>query len=73
MDRVEALKEAIKQKQFNEEPLACAILLYLNKSNPQAHKEIMDIFDAFVDNRLEALIEETLDNELSAKVDTTLF
>lgn len=69
MDRLDALKEAIREKQFEKEPLAFSVLLYLNKSDPQAHKEILDIFDGFLNKRMDALIEETLENEASAKID----
>lgn len=41
-------------------------LVRINKKDPQAHTEIMDIFDGLLDRRLEALIEETLKNESSS-------
>ncbi|MDO4316357.1 MAG: hypothetical protein Q4C45_11320 [Oscillospiraceae bacterium] len=67
MDRLEALKEAILEKQFEKEPLALSILLYLNRRDPQAHSEIMEIFEGLMDKRLDALISETLKNDLSGK------
>lgn len=55
MDRLDALKEAIREKQFEKEPLAFSVLLYLNKSDPQAHKENPGYICGFWVKRIDAL------------------
>ena len=63
MTDIEALKESISEILFVQEPLAWAIMNYLNKSNPSAHQEILDIFDKIISNRIDSLIHEALENE----------
>ena len=56
MDRTDALKEAITEEAFSREPLAMAIMLYLNQTDPTAHSKINDLFDGHMSNRLEQRI-----------------
>lgn len=69
MDTLDVLKEAIQEELFQREPLAAAIMLYLNKSDPAAHREILNHFDTLVSRRIDSLIQEALDNTASAKAD----
>lgn len=61
MDRTHALKEAITEDAFSREPLAIAIMLYLNRIDPAAHSIINDLFDDHMSNRLERKIKEFLE------------
>lgn len=63
MTDLDALKEAISEKLFSQEPLAMAIMSYLNMADPDAHQNILDKFDEIVSNRIDSLISETLENE----------
>ena len=56
MTDIEALKESVSDKLFSQEPLAEAIISYLNQSNPAAHREIMDVFDKIISARNDSLI-----------------
>lgn len=58
MDRTQALKEAITEEAFSREPLAMAIMLYLNQTDPAAHSIINNLFDGHMSNRLEQKIKE---------------
>lgn len=68
MTDIEALTEAISEKLYSKEPLAQAILLYLNKHDPSAHRQILDLFDQMVSRDLGNMINSVLENEASAKV-----
>lgn len=61
MDRTYALKGAIAEDAFSREPLAIAIMLYLNRIDPAAHSIINDIFDGHMSIRLEQKIKEYLE------------
>ena len=63
MTDIEALKDAISDKLYAQEPLAQAILSYLNALNPVAHNEILDRFDKIISARIDSLIQDTLENE----------
>ena len=63
MTDIEALKESVSDKLFAQEPLAWAIISYLNKSDPVAHREILDIFDKIISDRIDSLIKEAIENE----------
>ena len=63
MDRTDALKEAITEEAFSREPLAMAIMLYLNQTDPTAPSKINDLFDGHMSNRLEQRIKEYLGQE----------
>lgn len=65
MTDIEALKEAVTEKLYAQEPLAQAILSYLNTSNPIAHQEILNRFDKIISARIDYLIEDALENEAS--------
>ena len=45
MTDIEALKESVSEKLYAQEPLAQAILSYLNNSDPAAHQAILNRFD----------------------------
>ena len=60
---IEALKESVSDKLFSQEPLAEAIISYLNQSNPAAHREIMDVFDKIISARIDSLIKDALEND----------
>lgn len=63
MTDIEALKEAVSNELYAQEPLAQAILSYLNASNPAAHQEILNHFDKIVSARIDCLIKNALENE----------
>ena len=42
MTDIEALKESVSEKLYAQEPLAQAILSYLNNSDPAAHQAILN-------------------------------
>ena len=63
MTNIEALKESISEKLYAQEPLAQAILSYLNVSAPAAHQEILNRFDKIVSARIDQLINDALENE----------
>ena len=48
MTDIEALKESVSEKLYAQEPLAQAILSYLNNSDPAAHQAILNRFDEIV-------------------------
>ncbi len=64
MNELDALREAITSEQFNKEPLAMAIMFYLNKTNPKAYKEILDLFDKAIDGRINRMINDYKDSDL---------
>ena len=59
MTDIEALKESVSEKLYAQEPLAQAILSYLNNSDPAAHQAIL--------NRIDCLIQEALENEANTE------
>lgn len=61
MNQYEALKESISERLFEKEPLAASIMLYLNRTNPTAYKEILNIFDEWVSNRLDNMAQNVID------------
>ena len=63
MTDIEALKESVSDKLFSQEPLAEAIISYLNQSNPADHREIMDVFDKIISARIDSLIKDALEND----------
>lgn len=63
MTNIEALKESVSEKLYAQEPLAQAILSYLNVSDPAAHREILNRFDKIISARIDCLIEDALENE----------
>ena len=65
MTNIEALKESVSEKLYAQEPLAQAILFYLNNSDPAAHREILDRFDKIISARIDQLINNALENEAS--------
>ena len=68
MEKLDALKEALREELFTREPLAASIALYLNRKDPGAYREILDTFDEFVDIRLEHRIKEAIENDEAGKV-----
>ena len=68
MTDMEALKEAVSDKLFAQEPLAMAIMSYLNASDPAAHRRILDIFDKIVSAHIDRLVTDALENEASIEV-----
>lgn len=65
MTNIEALKESVSEKLYAQEPLAQAILSYLNTSDPAAHRKILNRFDEIISARIDQLIDEALENEAS--------
>ena len=63
MTNIEALKESVSEKIYAQEPLAQAILSYLNASDPAAHQEILNRFDEIISARIDQLINDALENE----------
>ena len=63
----EALKESVSEKLYAQEPLAQAILSYLNNSDPAAHQAILNRFDEIVSARIDCLIQEALENEANTE------
>ena len=64
MTNLDALKEAISNKLYEKEPLAWAIISYLDKTNPKAHREIIDIFDYIIERRINQLINEYIEDDI---------
>lgn len=62
MTDLEALKDALAEKQFEEEPLAFAIMEYLSKTDPEASKEILKLFNKNMEHRFNVLIQDNLAN-----------
>lgn len=58
MSNYESLKEIIIEELFEKEPLAMAIILYLNQTNPDARQKIVDDFSNIIDVRLDRLVKE---------------
>ena len=58
MTDFDALVESIKNQLFEKEPLAMAIMGYLDQANPQAHKQILDNFDKVIDAHIQKHIED---------------
>ena len=67
MTDIEALKESVSEKLYAQEPLAQAILSYLNNSDPAAHQAILNRFDEIVSARIDCLIQEALENEANTE------
>lgn len=67
MTDIEALKESVSEKLYAQEPLAQAILSYLNNSDPTAHQAILNRFDEIVSARIDCLIQEALENEANTE------
>lgn len=65
MTNIEALKESVSEKLYAQEPLAQAILSYLNASDPAAHQKILIRFDEIISARIDQLINNALENEAS--------
>lgn len=68
MDRIEAVKELLAEEIYKREPLAVCIMLYLNEILPGAYMEILDKLDHSIDERLEARIKETIENDEACKI-----
>lgn len=62
MKDLDAIKEGFSNHLYENEPLARAILSYLNKSNPKAHKEILDIFDRIIEEKLNRYTQDYKDD-----------
>ena len=58
MTDLEALVESIKNQLFEKEPLAMAIMGYLNQADPHAHKMIIDNFEKVIDAHVQKHIED---------------
>lgn len=67
MTDIEALKESVSEKLYAQEPLAQAILSYLNNSDPAAHQAILNRFDEIVSAHIDCLIQEALENEANTE------
>lgn len=67
MTDIEALKESVSEKLYAQEPLAQAILSYLNNSDPATHQAILNRFDEIVSARIDCLIQEALENEANTE------
>lgn len=63
MTDLDALKEGISNSIFEKEPLAWAIISYLDKTNPKAHSEILNVFDKLIEVKLNKLIEDYKEDE----------
>jgi len=63
MTDLEALKEGMCNSIYEKEPLARAIISYLDKTNPKAHSEIVDIFDKIVETKFNQYIHDYKENE----------
>lgn len=57
MKDLDAVKEGFSNTLYENEPLASAIISYLDKSNPEAHKEIIDIFDRIIEAEFNRYIQ----------------
>lgn len=64
MKDLDAIKEGFSNHLYENEPLARAILSYLNKSNPKAHKEILDIFDRIIEVKLNRYIQDYKNDDI---------
>lgn len=60
MTDFEALKDALAEKQFKEEPLASAIMEYLSKTDSEASKEILKLFNKNMEHRFNILLQDYL-------------
>lgn len=60
MTDFEALKDALAEKQFEEETLALAIMEYLSKTDSKAYEEILKIFNKNMEHRFNSLIQNNL-------------
>lgn len=69
MGKLDALKEAVSEKLFEQEPLAAAVMFYLDKRDPAAHREILELFDGLIGRKIESMIQEALENDKSAKLE----
>ena len=67
MTDIEALKESVSEKLYAQEPLAQAILSYLNNSDPPLHHEILNRFKVTKTEQLDCLIQEALENEANTE------
>jgi len=67
MTDIEALKESISDELFQKEPLARAIMSYLNQSDPNAHRIILDKFDELISIRIDRFISDALENEANSE------
>ena len=61
MTELIALKKAIAEEKFNNEPLAIAIRYDLSKRDPEIYHEILYEFDKIIDKQTDLLIKEQLD------------
>ena len=63
MKDLDAIKEGFGNFLYEKEPLAWAIISYLDKTNPKAHREIMDIFDRIIEAKLNQFVRDYKENE----------
>lgn len=68
MNDIEAIKEALAEEAFEKEPLAKAIMLYLNALDPSAHSQIVDAFDKIISAAVDRKIEATLEDQDAPEV-----
>lgn len=62
MTDIEALKTSIANREFCHEPLAEAIMHYLGKENPEASRQIQNLFDEIISRNIDNLIHESKDS-----------
>jgi phage portal protein BeeE len=61
MTELNALKNAIAEKKFHEEPLAFSIIKYLSETNPEVMLKILQYYDQTIDHQLDLLVEDSSD------------
>ncbi len=59
----DALVESIIDKQFDNEPLAQAIMFYLNEDNPGAYSKIVALFEQIMKRKIECSIKDEQEND----------
>lgn len=65
MKDLDAVKEGLSNTLYENEPLAMAIISYLDKSNPKAHKEIIDIFDRIIEAKFNLYIQDYKNDDIT--------
>lgn len=68
MKQLDALKEALTDEAYQNEPLAQAIMLYLNKRDPQAHSEILELFEKIIATNIDRKICNVSENEEACEI-----
>jgi hypothetical protein len=58
LDKLDLLKDSISEELFTKEPLALAIILYLQKENKEAYSQIIHQFDEIVSVWLDKLVKK---------------